>query len=149
MSNHRMNARQTKSKRSHLRERDGDNCFLCGNIMVFGRTFEDGHPQDDCATLEHLHPVRAGGSNETENLALVHWRCNRLNVESRRAYAVRLLTDAGRYLMAEKDIWYDAVPNKHGQMVTGPHHQAVAILFRLASDLRAQPTPSQPTGGAE
>lgn len=49
------------------------------------------------------------------------------------------LTHAGRYLMEQKDIWYDRVPNERGDMVVGPHYQAVATLFRLASDLRLIP----------
>jgi hypothetical protein len=50
--------------------------------------------------------------------------------------AIDTLTRAGRYLMDQRDIWYDRVPNDHGDMVTGPHYQAVTLLFTLASDLR-------------
>jgi hypothetical protein len=36
-----------------------------------------------------------------------------------------------------RSIWYDRVPDAHGNMVYGPHYQAVATLARLASDIRA------------
>lgn len=55
----------------------------------------------------------------------------RLNID-----LAAFLTRAGRYLMDQRDIWYDRVPNEKGDMVRGPHYQAVATLFILASDLR-------------
>ena len=42
------------------------------------------------------------------------------------------LNRAGWYLMRERSIWYDRVPNEYGDMVWGPYYEAVSILARLA-----------------
>lgn len=48
-----------------------------------------------------------------------------------------MLNRAGWYLMRERSIWYDRVPDAKGNMVFGPYYGAVAVLARLASDIRA------------
>lgn len=50
---------------SRVRERDGDDCWYCGD------------PCGDDATLEHLQPLSLGGNFDLANLALAHSRCNR------------------------------------------------------------------------
>lgn len=52
--------------RRYIQERDGSDCWLCGNDLAGD------------ATIEHLHSRALGGSNSLDNLALVHERCNRL-----------------------------------------------------------------------
>lgn len=60
-----------KALRSALRQRDGDDCHICGGLMVFGNPHNE-----DYATIDHLHPHSAGGSNGLSNLKLAHKRCN-------------------------------------------------------------------------
>ena len=50
--------------------------------------------------------------------------------------AAGMLNRAGWYLMEVRSIWYDKVPDSHGNLVPGPHYNAVALLMRLASDVR-------------
>lgn len=45
-------------------ERDGGNCFFCGN------------PLADDVTLEHLVPIAHGGPNHISNLVCAHAACN-------------------------------------------------------------------------
>lgn len=47
-----------------LRARDGDGCFLCGEVL------------GDDATIEHLVPVVHGGPNHISNKVLAHQACN-------------------------------------------------------------------------
>ena len=54
------------------------------------------------------------------------------------AEAADKLTRAAYYLMGRTNIWYDKVPNEYGDPVPGPTHQAVHLLCRLASDIRAE-----------
>ncbi|MEM8695231.1 MAG: HNH endonuclease signature motif containing protein [Pseudomonadota bacterium] len=56
---------RSKRLRSMLRERDGDNCWVCGHEL--------GH---DC-TIEHKQALANGGTWAFENLALAHRECNR------------------------------------------------------------------------
>lgn len=51
-------------RRAKLLERDGDECWFCGEPMF-----------DDC-TIEHLVPKSGGGSNGLANFALAHRACN-------------------------------------------------------------------------
>jgi hypothetical protein len=51
--------------------------------------------------------------------------------------AAAMLNRAGWYLMRERSIWYDKVPDAHGNLVRGPYYGAVVLLVRLASELRA------------
>ena len=39
-----------KLKRFRVRERDGDNCWICNEVVFEG--FQDGHPK--LATLDHV-----------------------------------------------------------------------------------------------
>ena len=49
-----------------------------------------------------------------------------------------ILRRAAWYLMGVKSIWYDRVPDAHGNQVYGPHYQAVTMLCQLASDIRRE-----------
>lgn len=51
---------------SLLRSRDGDNCWLCHDLVLEG---ED--------QIDHVVLRSKGGSNEAENLKLAHSWCNR------------------------------------------------------------------------
>lgn len=51
--------------RSALRERDGDDCWICGHEL-----------HDDC-TIEHKVALANGGTWAFANLALAHRECNR------------------------------------------------------------------------
>ena len=54
------------SLRAFLRERDGDDCWLCHEPMG-----------DDC-TIEHKRAKAMGGTSNIANLALAHRECNRV-----------------------------------------------------------------------
>lgn len=58
----------SKRKRivAELIDRDGGSCHWCGIALTAGDT-----------TIEHLEPLRNGGSNDLDNLKLVHRSCNR------------------------------------------------------------------------
>ena len=56
-----------------LRARDGDQCRGCGAHLMFT------HDRTDpalYATVDHVHPSYAGGTNELSNLQLLCTRCN-------------------------------------------------------------------------
>lgn len=57
--------------RAKLWRRDGDKCFWCREAMT------ENPVSPDFATIEHIRPLSAGGSNRMSNLALAHKRCNR------------------------------------------------------------------------
>ena len=57
-------ANKSKDVRKHLLERDGPDCWFCGEVMG-----------DDC-TIEHLVPKSRGGRNSQANYALAHASCN-------------------------------------------------------------------------
>ena len=61
-----------KLKRFRVRERDGDNCWICNKIVIEG--LQDGHPE--MATLDHVVEVFRGGGNNLGNLRLAHAKCN-------------------------------------------------------------------------
>lgn len=54
-------------------ERDGWRCHLCGQPVerIGNRRNPDG------ATIDHVVPLSRGGTDEPENVATAHWRCNR------------------------------------------------------------------------
>lgn len=55
-----------------LRQRDGDDCFLCGlHVPVNARK-----PHPLAAEVDHVLPRSRGGTHDPENLALVHKTCN-------------------------------------------------------------------------
>ena len=66
--------RHTVSPATRLRiyERDNWTCYLCGfpvdRIAV--------PPDLEAPTLDHVVPLRSGGSNEVENLKTAHFYCN-------------------------------------------------------------------------
>lgn len=51
--------------RLRLRERDGNNCWFCGEVLGFDES------------IEHLTPRAEGGSDDLDNLVLCHVKCNR------------------------------------------------------------------------
>jgi 5-methylcytosine-specific restriction endonuclease McrA len=55
-----------------VRERDGDLCWLCGEVVVEG--LPQRHRRQ--ATLDHIIERSRGGSDELHNLALAHAGCN-------------------------------------------------------------------------
>ena len=58
--------------RRAVRRRDGDDCHLCGGLMLFS-----GYPLGpDFATLDRVVPGSKGGRYEIDNLKLAHRRCN-------------------------------------------------------------------------
>lgn len=62
--------------RSRLRDRDGDLCWLCHEPMVFvDRPGPSGQIRR-MATIDHVIPVSAGGTNAQSNLRLAHRECN-------------------------------------------------------------------------
>jgi len=69
-----MHRKPGNRSRQHLRrvvrERDGDDCALCGKPMEFDM---EG---PEFATLEHIVPRSRGGCNSPINLVLAHKRCN-------------------------------------------------------------------------
>lgn len=56
--------RNTKRRKNALFRRDGNICFWCGNII-----------RRNEATIDHIIPRKQGGSNNLENLRLVHNCC--------------------------------------------------------------------------
>lgn len=50
---------------SLLRERDGDDCGICGEEMAY-----------DDMSIDHILGVWQGGSDEADNLQLAHLTCN-------------------------------------------------------------------------
>jgi hypothetical protein len=60
------------SRISLLRERDGDDCWLCLGPIDFALA-----PGDRMAkSLDHVIPRSAGGSSRMSNLKLAHRKCN-------------------------------------------------------------------------
>jgi 5-methylcytosine-specific restriction endonuclease McrA len=65
---------QNLGKVDRLRARDGDHCWLCGQIMQF-----DATPNSSKAwSIEHLISRSLGGPETMENLVLCHPGCNRI-----------------------------------------------------------------------
>ena len=58
-----------------LRERDGSNCYHCGEEMSF-KSKKFGEYQPRRATIEHIIPIARGGLHIWENVALACWECN-------------------------------------------------------------------------
>lgn len=57
---------------SVLRERDGDNCIVCKELIDFSLSNRD--PM--MVSLEHVIPLSKGGEHSYNNTALSHLRCN-------------------------------------------------------------------------
>lgn len=84
---HWFHARRKKiCKVAALRERDGENCWRCGNKMRFGGIPNVGK----AATVEHLQPLSKGGTWAMDNLALCHVGCNRHMKDFDRAYKEKM-----------------------------------------------------------
>lgn len=65
-------SKQRAELRRLIRERDGDDCLLCGRPMDF-----TAHPlSPEFPTIEHKVAKSANGSNDIGNLTLAHRRCN-------------------------------------------------------------------------
>ena len=60
----------------HLRERDGDDCGICGRTIDFALP-SGTRGSDEGKSIDHIHPHSLGGSGELDNLRLAHWGCNR------------------------------------------------------------------------
>jgi 5-methylcytosine-specific restriction endonuclease McrA len=61
-----------RKHRLRLLDRDGWVCYLCRRPI--DPSYRYPHPLS--ATIDHVKPVSAGGSNTDENLRSTHWRCN-------------------------------------------------------------------------
>lgn len=59
-------------RRSAIYERDGWTCQLCGQPVER----KAQHPEPMSATLDHIIPLKLGGSHTSENLQLAHFACN-------------------------------------------------------------------------
>lgn len=55
-----------RDMKAALRERDGDDCWICRSPTTGGDR-----------TLDHWMPVSLGGGDKLENLKLAHAACNR------------------------------------------------------------------------
>jgi HNH endonuclease len=56
-----------------LRERDGDDCWLCATVVPM----EDENPPGPLqSTRDHVIPKRLGGRDWAENIRLAHRLCN-------------------------------------------------------------------------
>lgn len=55
-----------------LRDRDGDCCYLCGNLIDCSLSGLDS----DGPTIDHVMPLARGGDNSSDNLRLTHRKCN-------------------------------------------------------------------------
>ena len=91
-----------------LRERDGDDCWLCRELIDF--SLEPGHPRG--RSVDHVRPRIAGGQNVLANIRLAHRQCN----ERRGAVWNGVDYDAaGRKVRARRD----ALNRKHLERLTG------------------------------
>lgn len=67
-----MNPRQSANRVTRLRLRDGDGCWLCGELIDFTL-----NPHDQMAkSIDHVQPKSAGGQTVLPNLKLAHRLCN-------------------------------------------------------------------------
>ena len=82
-----MSYQRIKKLKARVRERDGDNCWLCGErISKNARGQRRG-------TLDHVIPRSLGGPNSIMNLKLAHKACNE----------ARGHKPPGNYLKAEEE----------------------------------------------
>lgn len=75
----RANFADPKAIRAWLRGRDGDNCFLCGELIDFTLPVAGkwpASPRSMGVTIDHRLPRSAGGRDDFANLHLAHGRCN-------------------------------------------------------------------------
>ena len=52
--------------------RDGDSCYLCGELL------DDKAIGDDLVTVDHVYPISLGGADDDWNLRLCHCDCNQV-----------------------------------------------------------------------
>lgn len=62
---------------AEIAQRDGTDCSLCGEPVDMTLTRADGVM---CASVDHIYPYSLGGSNDADNLALAHLKCNQLKM---------------------------------------------------------------------
>lgn len=66
-----------KTHKETLWVRQGSRCWICGEIMIREPMKNaDGSHDGMHATIDHLVPQIAGGSDDISNLALAHYQCN-------------------------------------------------------------------------
>lgn len=61
-----------------LARRDGTDCSICGEPVDMTARL----PDQMCPSVDHVIPRAKGGSNDPENLALAHFKCNRIKSDS-------------------------------------------------------------------
>lgn len=61
-----------KARRQRILSRDDWRCYLCGGEIP--RDLAWPHPRS--GTVDHVHPVSAGGPDTDDNLRASHWACN-------------------------------------------------------------------------
>jgi hypothetical protein len=62
--------------KKQLRDRDGDNCWLCGEAMLFYTGCPSKSERRKAATIDHVIAKVHGGGNSMFNLRLAHMYCN-------------------------------------------------------------------------
>ena len=71
----RMSRRKIRMLRTWIRQRFGDNCYWCGEPMLFGGINKDNI--EDLATIEHHIAIKQGQPNNVNLFVLAHKRCNK------------------------------------------------------------------------
>jgi 5-methylcytosine-specific restriction endonuclease McrA len=61
-----------KFSTAELRVRDGDSCYLCGELIDFDLKW----PNTMSPSVDHVHPIALGGLHTKENAAMTHVKCN-------------------------------------------------------------------------
>lgn len=69
-------SRTRRRRFAALRERDGDNCCICGDTMDFDAPRTADKIAPGAPTIEHKVPRHQGGSDALDNLGLAHRICN-------------------------------------------------------------------------
>lgn len=64
--------------RRRILERDRWVCYLCN--LAIDRSLRFPHPRS--ASVDHVVPLSAGGSNRYANLRAAHWHCNEAKGDS-------------------------------------------------------------------
>lgn len=66
-----------------IAERDGEHCHWCRCATVRVPSFHSGPLKDNHATVDHIIPRYAGGTDDLNNLVLACNRCNNCREDSR------------------------------------------------------------------
>jgi hypothetical protein len=130
--------------RAHMRvlwERQSGICFWCGHPMSHAPKDANGVDPDDKATIDHLIPQSAGGSDDVENLVLACDSCNNLRSKFNGKFAGGL-KDALNRIRALERKRVDAHLNNQKQaaswrVMNAQRNEALAAL----SELRNAPPP--------